>query len=159
MLRVPSSNVSSWRWLRFVAETGTSKTMYYIRSWKLICVYQKNARKTCNFKIIHEKYHRHTYLCTNNSLSGICSLMAQSCKGASMFSPSLLPLDWRQSAVLHMAGLFNRHCQYYICIQLPETAVLNVLKFYGICRQKQSNIPPSGNCSQHITILHWLTLV
>jgi len=35
------------------------------------------------------------------------SSMVQSCKRASMFSPSLLPLDWRQSAVLHMAELFN----------------------------------------------------
>ena len=38
--------------------------------------------------------------------------MEQSCKGASMFLPSLLPLDRRQSAVLQMAEIFNRHCQY-----------------------------------------------
>jgi len=51
--------------------------------------------------------------------------MVQSCKGASVFSPSLLPLDWRQSAVLHMAELFNRQCQYCAMRQLlsfPVTA-------------------------------------
>ena len=61
------------------------------------------------------------------------SSMMQSCKGVSMFSPSLLPLDWRQSAVLQMVELFNRHCQYCAMRQLlsvPVTAYFeNCLSF------------------------------
>ena len=45
------------------------------------------------------------------------------CIWASMFSPSLLPLFWRQSAVLHMAELFNRHCQYCAMRQLLSVPV------------------------------------
>ena len=57
-----------------------------------------------------------------------CSSMVQSCKGGSMFSPSLLPLDWRRSAVLHMAELFNRRCQYCAMRQLLSVPVTRNLK-------------------------------
>jgi len=53
------------------------------------------------------------------------SSMVQSCKWASRFLPSLLPFDWRQSAVLHMAEIFNRHYQYCAMQQffsVPVTA-------------------------------------
>ena len=67
-------------------------------------------------------FHRFTPAQRNHTTPR-CSSMVQSCKGASMFSRSLLPLDWRQSTVLQMAELFNRHCQYCTMHQLLSVPV------------------------------------
>jgi hypothetical protein len=49
-----------------------------------------------------------------------CSSFVQSCKGVSMFSPSLLPHDWRQSTLLQMVEPFNRHRQYCASSSLSQ---------------------------------------
>ena len=68
-------------------------------------------------------FHSFTPSAQRNRTRPRCSSMVQSCKRTSMFSPSLLPLDLRQSAVLHMAELFNRHCQYCAVRQLLSVPV------------------------------------
>ena len=68
-------------------------------------------------------FHRFRSFCPKKPHYAMLFSMVQSCKGTSMFSPSLLPLDWRQSAVLRMVELFNRHCQYCAMRQLLSVAV------------------------------------